>query len=272
MKLEEMAELLEQQEANRFRVNAYRRAAASLAGLQRSVDEILNAEGQAGLVALPDVGKGIAAAIAEILATGRWSQLERLRGSLDPVRLFQTVPGIGPELARRIHDELHIDSLEALEMAVHDARLETLKGVGARRLNALRASLATMLGRTRRTHRAPPVAGPSVKLVLEIDRRYREKAAAGQLPLIAPRRFNPQRKAWLPILHTDRNDWHFTALYSNTARAHQLGRVSDWVVLYFYDHHHKEGQYTVVTETRGPPDRKTGNQGPGTGVPGVLFA
>ena len=252
LKLEEMAELLEQQDANRFRINAYRRAAASLAGLQRGVDEILDTAGQAGLVALPDVGKGIAAAIAEILATGRWSQLERLRGGLDPARLFQTVPGIGPELARRIHDELHIDSLEALETAVHDGRLETLKGVGTRRLSALRASLASMLGRTRRPRGIPRMQGPGVDLVLEIDRNYRENAAAGRLPLIAPRRFNPEGKAWLPILHTDRNDWHFSAMYSNTARAHQLGRVSDWVVIYFYDHHHEEGQCTVVTETRGP--------------------
>ena len=252
MKLEEMAELLEQQDANRFRINAYRRAAASLTGLQRDVDEILDSEGQAGLVALPDVGKGIAAAIAEILATGRWSQLERLRGSLDPLHLLQTVPGLGPELARRIHDELHIDSLEALEIAAHDGRLDNLKGVGTRRLNALRASLASMLGRTRRPQRLPPVEGPGVELVLAIDRRYRQKAAAGKLHLIATRRFNPEGKPWLPILHMDRNDWHFTAMYSNTARAHQLGRVRDWVVVYFYDHHHKEGQYTVVTETRGP--------------------
>ena len=252
MRLEEMADLLEQQDANRFRVSAYRRAAASLAGLHRDVDEILDNEGREGLIALPDIGKGIATAIAEIVATGHWTQLERLRGNLDPVHLFQTVPGIGPELARHIHDGLHIDSLEALETAAHDGRLATVKGVGTRRLNALRASLASMLGRTRRTHQMPPIEGPGVELVLEIDRNYQEKTAAGLLPLIAPKRFNPEGKAWLPILHMDRDGWHFTAIYSNTARAHQLGRTGDWVVIYFYDHHHREGQYTVVTETRGP--------------------
>jgi hypothetical protein len=41
-------------------------------------------------------------------------------------------------------------------------------------------------------------------------------------------------------------------LYSNTAQAHQLGRTRDWVVLYFYDDEHTEGQHTVVTETHGP--------------------
>ena len=47
------------------------------------------------------------------------------------------------------------------------------------------------------------------------------------------------------------NFWTFSP-YSNTARAHQLGRTHDWVVLYYYDGDHQEGQHTVVTETHGP--------------------
>jgi hypothetical protein len=54
------------------------------------------------------------------------------------------------------------------------------------------------------------------------------------------------------VLHEERDGWHFSALYSNTARAHELERTRDWVVIYFYDHEHQEGQRTVVTETRGP--------------------
>ena len=98
-----------------------------------------------------------------------------------------------------------------------------------------------------------PAAGelPDVGTLLEIDREYREKARAGTLRLIAPTRFNPDGRAWLPVLHTKRGRWHFTALFSNTARAHELGRTDDWVVLYFYDDEHREGQCTVVTATRG---------------------
>jgi DNA polymerase (family X) len=55
----------------------------------------------------------------------------------------------------------------------------------------------------------------------------------------------------LPVLHTERDIWHFTALYSNTARAHELGRTDDWVVVYYYDGDHQEGQCTGVTETHG---------------------
>ncbi|MCK4867230.1 MAG: DNA-binding protein, partial [Alphaproteobacteria bacterium] len=77
-------------------------------------------------------------------------------------------------------------------------------------------------------------------------------AAAGNLHKIAPRRFNPTGEAWLPILHTQRDDWHFTALFSNTARAHELAKTNDWVVLYFHTDHEPEAQRTVVTETHGP--------------------
>jgi hypothetical protein len=89
-----------------------------------------------------------------------------------------------------------------------------------------------------------------VELLLDVDREYRDKASAGKLTLITPRRFNPERKAWLPVLHARRGEWHFTALYSNTARAHELKRTHDWVVIYYYDGEHREGQCTVVTAGR----------------------
>ena len=249
-KLEEAAELLEGQGANPFRVGAYRKAAATLGELERDIRGIAEQEGLEGLTALPTVGKGIAAAIWEMVQTGRWTQLERLRGSLEPEALLQTVPGIGPALARRIHDELDVDTLEQLETAAWDGRLDALTGVGERRLAALRASLGAMLGRARTVRRR--IDGPGVALLLEVDRQYRAAAQAGRLPTIAPKRFNPSGDSWLPVLHHEQDGWHFTALYSNTARAHQLDKIRDWVVIYFYDDDHEEGQHTVVTETRGP--------------------
>jgi Holliday junction resolvasome RuvABC DNA-binding subunit len=217
---------------------------------------VFEREGLAGLDALPGVGPGIAAAIAEMLACGRWGKLERLRGDVDAEALFRTVPGIGPELARLIHDELGIDTLEALEVAAHDGRLERLPRVGPRRAAALRAALTALLDRRRALRRGAraAVAGaqPPVEALLDVDREYREAAAADRLPKIAPRRFNPNGEAWLPVLHTQRGDWHFTALYSNTARAHELGRTRDWVVIYAADRDHAERPYTVVTVTAGP--------------------
>lgn len=92
---------------------------------------------------------------------------------------------------------------------------------------------------------------PGVDRLLEVDREYRDKARAGQLPKIAPRRFNPDGKAWLPVLHTRFGPWHFTALFSNTERAHELHRVCDWVVIFYADADGDEDQATVVTERRG---------------------
>ena len=95
------------------------------------------------------------------------------------------------------------------------------------------------------------LAEPAVEVLLDVDREYREKARAGVLPRIAPRRFNPDREAWLPVLHSRYGPWHFTALFSNTELAHQLHRTYDWVVIFFASEEGEEGQITVVTERRG---------------------
>lgn len=252
--LREMAQLLDAQNGNPYRAAAYRKAADTVAGLPRDVRDIFDKEGIDGLDALPGVGPRIAAAIAEILITGRWGQLQHLRGEADPVALLRTIPGVGAELAHRLHEALGVETLEALEVAAHDGRLERLPRIGARRAAAIRAALTQMLDRRRAAHRrAPAVAQhePGVEVLLDVDREYRAGAEAGTLPRIAPRRFNAGGEAWLPVLHTQRGDWHFTALFSNTARAHELGRVRDWVVIYGEDKEHGERQYTVVTAARG---------------------
>jgi len=254
--LREMATLLEAQgDDNRFRIAAYRQAAATVAAWPRSLRVVFQHDGLAGLDALPAVGPGIARALAELLQTGRWQRLERLRGAADPQALFRTLPGVGPQLAQQLHDELGADTLEALEVAALQGRLERLAGIGPRRAAAIRAALAQRLGQRRggRPRAVPPGgAEPAVELLLDVDREYREAAQAGRLRTIAPRRLNPDQRAWLPVLHTRRGSWAITALFSNTARAHELGKVHDWVVLYAEDPAHEERQYTVVTATSGP--------------------
>jgi len=241
---------LAQQGANPFRVRAYRRAADTTADLDRNVADIVAQEGRSGLTALPNIGSSLAAAIDEMVVSGRWAQLARLRGTLAPEKLFQTVPGIGPALAREIHDHLHVETLEGLEQAAHDGRLETVPGLGVRRAASVRATLAQMLQRVR-PRALQPGEEPGIDKFLDVDREYRSKCDSDALPKIAPRRFNPSGEAWLPILHTEREEWHFTAMFSNTARAHQFGRTRDWVVIYFHKDDRPEGLHTVVTETHG---------------------
>jgi len=251
-RLREIATLLEEQRASPFRVNAYKRAASTVVRLNEPISEIIEQKGLPGLIALAGIGEGIARSIYEYVAMGRMSRLESLRGGHDPVALFKQIPGVGSTLAHRIIDALHIDSLAALEVAAYNRRLEKVPGFSANKVAMVQAWLAQVLGRRRPgPPEHGPVAEPPVSLLLQVDRRYREKAEAGELPTIAPERFNPESEAWLPIMHMTRGEWHFTALYSNTARAHQLQRTRDWVVIYFYDDQHHESQHTVVTESRG---------------------
>jgi hypothetical protein len=92
---------------------------------------------------------------------------------------------------------------------------------------------------------------PSVALLLELDEEYRKRAEKDELHKISPRRFNPNDEAWLPVMHVRRQGWDFTVLFSNTARAHELDKTHDWVVIYYEKDDH-ERQNTVVTETQGP--------------------
>lgn len=250
-RLDEVADVLERQGANPFRVTAYRRGAGVVRGLDRSVAAIVREGGLEQLEALPAIGPGLARAIRELVLTGRLPMLERLRGEADPVKLLATVPGVGRRTADRVHSELGLETLEELETAAHDGRLATITGLGPKRLAGIRDSLAQRLARVRGASPATNDPEPAVGELLDVDAEYRQEAAAGTLPRITPRRFNPGREAWLPILHAQRGPRHYTALFSNTARAHQLGTTHDWVVLYV-DGAGGERRYTVLTARRGP--------------------
>jgi len=252
--LNRIADLLEAQDANPFRVRAYRNGANGVRDHDRPVAEYVLNNRFDELERVPGIGPGLAAVISEYVIEGKSDLLRDLEAEVTPEKLFERVPGIGPELAKRLVSTLHIQTLEELEEAAHDGRLQAVEGFGRRRAEAVRASLAGMLrrGPVRRFARAASQqARPPVGLLLAVDEEYRRKAEAGQLRTIAPRRFNPNNEAWLPVLNTERDGWNFTALYSNTVRAHELGATRDWVVVY-YERDGHESQATIVTETSGP--------------------
>jgi DNA polymerase/3'-5' exonuclease PolX len=256
--LDRVADLLDAQDADQFRVRAYQRAAATVRALDRPLFDVFSEGELKGLEALPSIGKSIAIAIAEYLQTGRFGLLMRLEGEVRAEDLFTTLPGIGEELAKRIHDELAVETLEELEVAAHDGRLKRVHGIGRRREQLIRSELAETLRssghrrarRVRMRETAPEGEHPSVAAILSVDEEYRKRAEAGSLRKITPRRFNPSQAAWLPVLHTTREGWIFKALFSNTARAHRLGAVRDWVIV-IYERDGVEGQCTVVTEHSG---------------------
>jgi hypothetical protein len=251
-KLAEVADLLSQQNADPFRVRAYREASEFVGEMPDSIRNVYEDQGIAGLVRLPTIGTSIAGAIVEILLSGDLGLIRRLRGEIDPEKVLQTVPMIGQHLASKIHEQLGLETLEGLEVAAYDGRLEALDGIGERRLRSIRHSLSEMLSRRRVVSDAGKKTALPIDAILDVDDEYRRRDARGDLPKIAPRRFNSSGKAWLSILHTTRGPWRFTALYSNTPNAHRMNRTRDWVVVYFEKDGAAEEQCTVVTETRGP--------------------
>jgi len=254
--LDEVAGLLEGHGANPFRVRAYRNAAETIRQLEASLVRLAEEQGLDGLMQLPGIGRSLAHTLAHLAHSGRLPMLERLRGENAPQRLFTTVADIGPKLAQRIHDELGIEALSELSAAAQDGRLARVRGMGDKRIRAVREALAgrfrqVAAGEATPSRRpAEPLESPPLDELLDIDRQYREQARQGKLPKIAPRRFNPTGEAWLPVLHTERHGRHYTALYSNTARAHESGTTHDWVVIYCDDDQHG-GSWTVITANFG---------------------
>jgi len=243
----ELADLLAHTGANPFRVRAYRQGAETILHLERPVADILAQEGRPGLERLENIGPGLAGAIEELLQTGSLRLLDELRAEISPEELFADLPGIGPALARRIHEALGISTLDELAQAAQDGRLARVEGVGAATAERVREELRDRLGRrAEQAATRPPLAE-----LLDVDREYRQQAAAGRLPKIAPKRYNPKGEAWLPVLRTRRGPRRYTALFSNTRLAHELGKTGDWVVLYYALPGEKEGQATVVSETQG---------------------
>jgi hypothetical protein len=257
--LDRAAELLELQDANPFRIRSYRKAADAVRDANPPIAEQLREGGLGKLTEIPGIGEKLAGSIREIVETGRLGLVDDLEAETTPEALLARVPGIGETLASRIHERLGIESLEELEMASHDGNLAEVEDIGEERVRGIRDALAGMLTRSarRRARQRQESSGeqpeePPVELILEIDERYRSKAEAGDLRTIAPRRFNPDGEKWLPIMEAERDGWEFTALYSNTARAHELGKTRDWVVLYYEREGGEEGQCTVITAGSGP--------------------
>ncbi|HEC16540.1 MAG TPA: DNA polymerase/3'-5' exonuclease PolX [Sedimenticola sp.] len=126
---DEMADLLEIEGANPFRVRAYRTAARNLRGLGREVAELVS--GGADLSALPGIGKALAAKIREMVQTGNVRALERLHQEVPAsLEALLHIPGLGPKRVRALYEQLGVETLGQLEQAARAGRLRNLAGFG----------------------------------------------------------------------------------------------------------------------------------------------
>jgi DNA polymerase (family 10) len=126
-----LAELLEIQGANPFRIRAYRKAAQTIEGLPHSVTSML-AEG-ADLSELPGIGEDLAAKIQEIVETGHLALLEQVSSQL-PGQLAELakIPGLGPKRVKMLYDTLGIQDLKGLAKAARTGKIRQLHGFGAK--------------------------------------------------------------------------------------------------------------------------------------------
>lgn len=126
---DKVADLLEIEGENRFRVRAYRDAARTVSGHSRSVAEMV--EESEDLTELPGIGKDLAGKIREVVETGTLKQAEELEKKTIPgLRELLGLPGLGRERVRELHEKLEIESLEELEEAARKGRISDLSGFG----------------------------------------------------------------------------------------------------------------------------------------------
>lgn len=124
---DEIADLLEVQGGNAFRVRAYRNAARTLTGLGRTAKEML-AAGE-DLDDLPGIGKDLAGKIAEIVATGSCVQLEALRKEVPAgITELLRLPGIGPRRVQALRAALGVQCLADLQGAAEQGRIRGVRG------------------------------------------------------------------------------------------------------------------------------------------------
>jgi DNA polymerase (family 10) len=146
---EQIADLLSLQDANPFRIRAYRNAARVLAGLKTDLAALV-AAGKP-LPKLPGVGEDLSGKLLELIGSGHVGLLDRLRRQVPSsmAELLQ-LPGLGPKRARALYEELHAQTLPQLLRAARDDRVRPLAGFGAKTQQQLIEALETRLTRVRR--------------------------------------------------------------------------------------------------------------------------
>ena len=139
---EEIADLLEIENANPFRVRAYRNAARQLQSMGVPAADML-AKGE-DLTDLPGIGEDLAAKIKEIVETGKCRSLEKLRKKTPPtITELLKIPGLGPKRVRVLYHELDVHTLEQLARAARDGHIRELPGFGVKTEQTILEAIST---------------------------------------------------------------------------------------------------------------------------------
>ena len=126
---DEIADLLEIQGENPFRIRAYRNAARQMESMGVPAADMV-AKGE-DLTELPGIGDDLAAKIKEMIATGKCKALEKLRAKFPPtITTLLKLPGLGPKRVKVLYDKLKIKTLEQLKAAAREHKIREIEGFG----------------------------------------------------------------------------------------------------------------------------------------------
>jgi len=127
--LTEIADILDIQGENPFRVRSYRNAARTIADMGQSVRAMVRAGED--LEQIPGIGKSLQEKIEEIVSTGKCGFLEELRAKVPPALTeLLKLEGLGPKKVKLLYDELGVDSVDRLEKSAQAGKLRDLPGMG----------------------------------------------------------------------------------------------------------------------------------------------
>jgi len=138
---ERLANLLELKGESSFKTQAYRKAATVIKQLPTDIEQLAR---ECKLGNIPGIGEAISKKITQIVTTGKMDLYEKVRtefpqGIID----LMDVPGIGPKLAARLFNQLHITNVNELKTAIEDGHVASLRRVGAKMAQNILRSIET---------------------------------------------------------------------------------------------------------------------------------
>src|SRR3989441_931373 len=138
---DEVADLLEIQDANPFRVRAYRNAARTIRDYPEPIAELVHSGGK-DLTEIPGIGEDLAEKITDIVKTGELPLRKQLAAKL-PAGLLDLlrIPGLGPKRVKLLHKKLKVTSAADLAAALNKGRIQKLKGFGPKIEEKIRTGL-----------------------------------------------------------------------------------------------------------------------------------
>lgn len=193
--LDEIADLLDLQSANPFRIRAYRNGARTVRGLGVEISELIS-QGR-DLSELPGIGKDLAVKLVTLAETGKVTLLDELRRAVPPIATeLLHLTGLGPKRVRALYEDLDIHSLEQLRRALLDGRVGELPGFGPKLVASLKESIAAGSAPSRRFPRAAVrgtvehlvahlEAAPGVERVIVAGSYRRRQETVGDIDILA---------------------------------------------------------------------------------------